>query len=344
MTGSPVERRASLPAIELASVLSLMLRTLIRLATPAQRIVAALVLLLSLSAAPVPRPGQVLIARVKALVDSGRLADPALVAQTLHMRFDVRSQRSPSFEAQASYPIDCAIGLRRRDDLVNFYTPTSATALRPAPFGRALSAHGAAPIGSPPPVAVSDAPHLTYLIATEHDCTGYIRLNEETRAELQIGPLNSLDCISDEDLHAWLPAVQRGYATDGAEVSHYENRRAGLLASFDSAAGSPCLLSLSIRQEPRLIPRYQAAKQRQRACMVPHRIEFCRRHPPFGWGDGDVQSDMDSYAARACGTLDSFFAHTPVGAQPRDVSLAPEDPQHSTPCSRAEAELTALHR
>ena len=139
-------------------------------------------------------------------------------------------------------------------------TPTSATALRPAPFGRALSDHGAAPIGSPPPVAVSDAPQLTYLIATEHDCTGYIRLNEETRAELQIGPLNSLDCISDEDLHAWLPAVQRGYATDGAEVSHYENRRAGLLASFDSAAGSPCLLSLSIRQEPRLIPRYQAGQ------------------------------------------------------------------------------------
>lgn len=78
--------------------------------------------------------------------------------------------------------------------------------------------------------------------------------------------------------------------------------------------------------------------------MLPHEEQFCRIHPPFGWGDGDVQDEMAAFAVKQCGTLDKFLASTPKNAKPINQRPIPYDPYKSTPCSRVQAALLQQRR
>lgn len=298
----------------------------------ARVVAAAAVLPCLVSAAPAPRPGQVLIARLQVLADSGRMGDPDFVARTMGVTF------SPADE-QSTPPImaPCAPGLTALPWHSVTRHPDPAIAPKPTPFGRARMAVPAFTIN--PGGKVAGKPALTYAVRTEHDCTGYVSLATEQTAEISFGPMSTYDCVTPDELRQWVPAATYQQGSDGAENWSYRNNRTGARISFDFFAFTPCMLSIDVEQAPRLTPRYAAARRRQQLCMVPHQAAFCRRHAPFGWGDGDVQGEMDAFAERRCGTLDSFYARTP--ASPREVSMPPALSRagSATPCARIEAAL-----
>ncbi|RYG90188.1 MAG: hypothetical protein EON59_00210 [Alphaproteobacteria bacterium] len=166
----------------------------------------------------------------------------------------------------------------------------------------------------------------------------------DVEASLQIGPLSSYDCITDAELKNWFPSVRQLDATDGALFYQYESKQAdrnGTALSFTSSWGSPCILGVTLTQRSSDLPKYKAAMQRQEACMLPHMDAFCRSHPPFDWGAGDVQDQMANYAVRQCGVLDKFIAETPKSARPRERAIALER-GISTPCSRVRAKLETI--
>ena len=81
--------------------------------------------------------------------------------------------------------------------------------------------------------------------------------------------MSTFDCVSSAELQHWLPAAQDVHATDGAEVWEYENGRTGALVTFDFFVGTPCMLSMSVAQRPRQTFRFEAARERQKMCMLP---------------------------------------------------------------------------
>jgi hypothetical protein len=220
---------------------------------------------------------------------------------------------------------------------------TSKAPMSSTPSGRSpITVPGSSHL-SPSPTVVSGPAKVSYYVARYHDCSGYVQSGNDVEASLQIGPLSSYDCISAAELTSWFPRIRQIDATDGALFYHYESKRTdrnGTSLSFTSSWGSPCILGVTLTQRSSDLPRYKAAMQRQEACMLPHMDAFCRSHPPFDWGAGDVQDEMARYAVRQCGSLDKFIAETPGSARPHEPLIAIEQ-GISTPCSRVRAKLEA---
>lgn len=291
-------------------------------------------------AEPARRPGRQLVQTLITLADSGRLTDPAYVSQLLGMAFTAH------VSTQEPFAHNCAPGYRMRPSVITSHDPIR---LDPTPFGKpSITRPGFGVINSEP-AEISGPTQVHYFLSENHDCSGYVQSNNELTAQLDIGPLSTYDCIAPGEIEYWFPKIVRGYATDGAEIYYYESEashRTGSTLIFRGFAMTECLLSVSLAQSPSDSLHYQAAKQKQAECMLPHEAAFCRSHAPFGWGDGDIQDEMAAYAVRQCGALDKFLALTPANARPIDTPLPPGtvDPQQSTPCSRINAMLAARPR
>ena len=286
------------------------------------------------------RPGKLLIERLIAIAESGRLTDPRYVGGVLQAKFTSRVAMMEPFAR------NCAPGYTKRQSKITYFD--AASDLQPTLFGRpSLTRPGFGIINSEP-AEISGETKIRYHVSDNYDCSGYVQSGNDIEADLVISPLATYDCVSTGELLGWFPGVKQGDATDGALVYYYESaktKRNGIGLSFTSFVGTPCLLSLSLSQRPKDSLRYQAAKQKQEACMLPHEERFCRSHPPFRWGDGDIQDDMASYAVRQCGALDKFLAKTPRNARPttHNEPFEAYDPE-STPCSRVSAHLRGHNR
>ncbi len=308
-----------------------------------KRILLLLLLALCQSAIaekPTPRPGRILVERLIAIAESGRLTDSRYVEAVLQANFTSNVAMVEPFAR------NCALGYTKRQTRVTRFD--AASGLQSTPFGRSsLTVPGFGFLNSKP-TEVSGETKIRYYVSENHDCSGYVQSSNDIEADLEIGPLSTYDCISARELLGWFPRIRQIDATDGALVYYYESartRRNGVALSLSSFVATPCLLDVRLSQRSRDTSRYQAAKQKQEACMLPHEERFCRSHPPFGWGAGDIEDEMASFAVRQCGTLDKFLTSTPKNAQPTNYGEPFEaDPDKSTPCSRVSAVLTNLSR
>jgi hypothetical protein len=287
------------------------------------------------------RPGKILVERLIAIGESGRLADWSYVGGVLQAKFTSRVAMMEPFAR------NCAPGYAKRQTKVTYFD--AASGLQPTPFGRSSITRPGFGIINSEPAEISGETKIRYYVSENHDCSGYVQSSNDIEADLEISPLSTYDCISAGELLEWFPDARQGDATDGALVYYYESARTkqnGTELSFTSFVATPCLLSLRLSQRPRDTLRYQAAQQKQEACMLPHEERFCRSHPPFGWGAGDIQDEMASYAVRQCGTLDKFLTDTPKNARPtnHDEPFEAYDPDKSTPCSRVSARLRGQNR
>lgn len=290
----------------------------------------------SVAQEPAPRPGKVLIERLIAIAEAGRLTDSSFVGNTLRMAF------TGQLSTMEPFARTCAPGYTKQATTVRSYTPASD--LGPTSFGRPSIVRPGFGLINSQPAEISGPTKIIYYVSENHDCSGYVQSGNDIDANLDIGPLSTYDCISPVKLLGWFPKIVRGYATDGAEVYYYQSHNTdsnGSTLSFNSFFGTQCILGIRLTQRSSDSTHYRAAKQRQEACMLPHEEQFCRIHSPFGWGDGDVQDEMAAFAVKQCGALDKFLASTRMSATPINQSTPPEegDPNKSTPCSRVHAAL-----
>jgi hypothetical protein len=293
----------------------------------------------SAGGAPEPgaeRPGQRLLGKLKVIADTGRLHDRVFVTRTLEMELSGSSRET------VDQPAKCENDFIARSRIVSSFIPAGESWLRPSGDGVA-SLQAYTPFG-PEPVTISGATVLDYSITKTRYCSGFQNRIEETDAGLKISRVHTFACISPDQLEAWLPGVELDIDHHAERIAHYRGReypdRAAIISFRFSY--SRCVESIDVSQHPDRGLRYRAAEERHNQCLLPHKAEYCRAHPPFGWEHGGTQIQMDRFAVAKCGTFDKFYRSTPRNARPTERPLPRGD--ESTPCTSVLSDLSASSR
>lgn len=290
----------------------------------------------SAGGAPEPealRPGQSLLGKLKRLADSGRLHDSAFVTRTLGMELTGSSRET------VEQPAKCENDFIARSGIVSTFTPAGDSWLRPSDDGVA-SVQAYTPYQTEP-ATISGPTVLNYSITKIRYCTGFQNRIEETNSDLKIWRVHAFACISRAELEKWLPGVEVSMDHHAEQVGYYRGREYSDRAAMISFrfSYSQCVDTIDVTQWPNRGLRYRAAKQRHKQCLLPRQAEYCRANPPFGWGDGGRQIEMDRFAVAKCGTFDRFYRSTPRNALPTDQPARDREGDHSTPCASVLSDL-----
>gem|GEM_PF-1512983 len=267
-------------------------------------------------------PRAFLPGKLKILADSGRLRDPAYVAEVLELSF-----RDETIERSRG---DCANPLLQKSDRLNRYIPTGDVWYKTLPGGEPHVKFPGFTINPPQDTIVT--PELTYEIIATEDCSGGMSLFEETNARLHFTGLPAFACI--QNVQDLLPKAVFQLGTDGYSQVSYEGRvddSSGTGLSFGYRAFFSCALDASIGQSVRSGFRYERARRKYRDCLSTAKKSFCTSHQPFGWEDGKTQDAMLMDGIRQCGGLQHFYQKEPSTGKP-PPERPPDLTKHATPC------------
>jgi len=222
----------------------------------------------SAGCSPLPLDGSVtrFIRDIQALADEGNLDDPGTVERILRIRLNSRPglaihQSCPSSETPECEALDSKI-----------YTPLDEFWFQRRPEGQDV----AVPSMLMGTVARTGDPRFAYSVTYKRICyPGWRTISNETEATIVFDNVPEFACVTEDQLRATLPQIQRAsVATDGAVPYFYVGRiaqKTGVYVTLDYVYTVKCLLTVRIFQDMRLSKDMQEAGQKRQECLKQRR-------------------------------------------------------------------------